>query len=787
MLNHLEEDQEILQEFINESTEALDDIEELLIELESDISQLEAVDSDTINKIFRVFHSIKGSAGFIGLKLTGTVTHQAETLLDLIRKGKISLRKEHIDIFLELCDFFQSLLNHIQETFSESGFEDAGDQFCSRLQELMAEVESENPQAPPVPKKPKTKASPKKEKEKSTRSKTDKEPVKTSAKGTREGEEKGRVEDELITPEMVQQFISEARELLDALEQDLLKLEQNPTDQDLAEKAFRSLHSLKGNAGFLGYSDIGAVCHKAESFLEGVRSGVRLAEEAQISIILQVLDFLREAVDNLEAGNPPVISGLPGVLDLMSDFFGEAPATDTGETGEAVMAESVEDLPKDAPVSAAVRTEPPDSTGNVSPAEKPAISIDLTKKPKANGKAAANEVIRVGVNKLNHLMNLVGEIVIAESMVAQHPALTGQELEGLEKALGYLQKNVRELQELATSMRMVPLTGVFRKMLRLMRDLSKKNHKKAELAMHGGETEVDRSVIEHISDPLVHVIRNSMDHGLEPPEERRAAGKPETGQLSLEAKRVGGEIWIEVKDDGRGLNRKKILARARERGLIEGDGADLSDEKVWNLIFAPGFSTADKVTDISGRGVGMDVVVKNIEKIRGRVEIRSVEGQGTTLVMRIPLTTAIIDGMLMKIGHSIYAIPTLDIKESLQVSKSQIVDLIDGQEVVKIRDKLVPVLRLMEVHGLQGEQKQLDEGILVVAENGEDLVGFFVDELIGQHQLVIKPLPDYVGDVEGVSGCAILGNGEICMILDTATLIKMAETIQLDREVLYAG
>jgi len=384
-------------------------------------------------------------------------------------------------------------------------------------------------------------------------------------------------------------------------------------------------------------------------------------------------------------------------------------------------------------------------------------------------------------------MNLVGEIVIAESMVAQHPALAGQELEGLDKALGYLQKNVRELQELATSMRMVPLTGVFRKMVRLVRDLSKKSHKEAELSLAGGETEVDRSVIEHISDPLVHVIRNSMDHGLEPPEERRAVGKPETGQLSLEAKRVGGEIWIEVKDDGRGLNRDKILAKAKERGLIDGDGADLSDEKVWNLIFAPGFSTADKVTDISGRGVGMDVVVKNIEKIRGRVEIRSVEGQGTTLIMRIPLTTAIIDGMLMKIGHAIYAIPTLDIKESLQVQKEQIVDLIDGQEIVKIRDRLVPVLRLMEVHRLQGEYKELDEGILVVAENGEDLVGFFVDELIGQHQLVIKPLPEYVGDVEGVSGCAILGNGEICMILDTATLIKMAETIQLEKEVSYVG
>ncbi len=603
------------------------------------------------------------------------------------------------------------------------------------------------------------------------------------------GKEKAEIEEELITPEMVQQFIAEARELLDALEQELLKLEKNPADRDLAEKAFRFLHSLKGNAGFLGYSDIGAVCHKAESFLEGVRSGAREAEEAQISIILQVLDFLREAVNNLEAGNAPVISGLPGVLDLMSDFFGDDPSVESPESdAEIATAASSDDEPNDTTIAASDLTaSPPAASENHFPAEKPGMNPDPARKPKSNGKAAANEVIRVGVNKLNHLMNLVGEIVIAESMVAQHPALTEQELEGLDKALGYLQKNVRELQELATSMRMVPLSGVFRKMVRLVRDLSKKNHKKAELIMLGGETEVDRSVIEHISDPLVHVIRNSMDHGLEPPEERRAVGKPETGQLFLEAKRVGGEIWIEVKDDGRGLNRDKILTKAKERGLIDGDGDDLSDEKVWNLIFAPGFSTADKVTDISGRGVGMDVVVKNIEKIRGRVEIRSVEGQGTTLVMRIPLTTAIIDGMLMKIGHSIYAIPTLDIKESLQVQKEQIVDLIDGQEIVKIRDRLVPVLRLMEVHGLQGEHKELDEGILVVAENGEDLVGFFVDELIGQHQLVIKPLPEYVGDVEGVSGCAILGNGEICMILDTATLIKMAETIQLEKEVSYVG
>ena len=337
-------------------------------------------------------------------------------------------------------------------------------------------------------------------------------------------------------------------------------------------------------------------------------------------------------------------------------------------------------------------------------------------------------------------------------------------------------KNIRELQELSTSMRMIPLNGLFRKMIRLVRDLSTKSKKKVELEIIGGDTEVDRSVIEHISDPLVHLIRNSVDHGIEPAEERKALNKPALGKIQLEAKQVGGEIWISISEDGRGLNRAKIIKKAIEKGLINGSGSDLSDEEVNKLIFAPGFSTADKVTDISGRGVGMDVVSKNIEKIRGRIDVSSTQNVGTTFTLRIPLTTAIVDGMLLRVKDSIYAVPVLDIKESLKISENNIVEMVDGQEVAKIRNSFFPVVRISEIHDLGSGEVALTDGILVLVENGGKSVCLFVDELIDQKQLVVKPLPDYLGELEGVSGCAILGDGNICLIFDIASLIKLAES-----------
>jgi len=779
----LEEDKEILFDFITESNEALEKTEMVLLSLEETISEGKDIDSAKINTIFRTFHSIKGSAGFIGLGATQGLTHEAETLLDLVRKDKINLSKEHIDIFLEVSDTLMMMMNHLQENFSEENFPADSDLLCSQINGLISNAESgkENKEIK------KSKKEPKKEKTDPVEAKEEK-----SGKPIEEMNDQEMLE-ALITPEMIKQFVVDSTELLDSLEQDLLTLEKDPGNIDLIQNAFRTLHSLKGNAGFFNYGDINQICHRAETFLDLARTGKTIPGSSQISLILQVLDFIKIAIDNLDDGRPPVIMGKIGLMDLMNDAFGfeeeqnledakdesaEEPVKKEVKEKEAkekeVKKKAVKKAEKKEPekIKETVKKKPVDEN----PQKEQVVEVSKTL-DKSTSKSSNSEVIRVDVNKLNTLMDLVGEIVISESMVSHNPDLMGMELENFEKSISYLQKNVRELQELSTSMRMIPLNGVFGKMKRLIRDLSSKNNKKIELEISGGDTEVDRSVLEHISDPLVHILRNAADHGIQTPEERKKNGKSETGKIELTAKQVGGEIWIMIKDDGAGLNRDKLLSKAVEKGIIQESEMDMPDEKVWSLIFAPGFSTAASVTDISGRGVGMDVVLRNVEKIRGKVEVASEQDNGTTINLRIPLTTAIVDGMIMRVENSIYAIPTLDIKESLQVGENNIVDLIDGQEVIKIRESLIPVLRLHELHNLSFEQKPLSEGIVVVTEKAGKGIGFLVDEILGQQQLVIKALPKYLGYVHGVSGCAILGTGEICLILELANLIKMVESV----------
>ncbi len=743
-----DDDREILVDFINESNEALEKTELVLLNLEEAVADSKEVDDNDINTIFRTFHSIKGSAGFIGLIQINKLTHEAETLLDLIRKHKITLQKPHIDIFLEVSDSLMMMMNHLQDNFSEDGFPGDLSDLKNRIIQLIENKEEGNTSVE-IKEQPKTE-------EAVTEPVIEEAPPEVDA----------TLLEALLTPEMVKQFVVDSNELLDSLEQDLLVMEKEPNNQELIENVFRNLHSLKGNAGFMNYTDINQICHKAETFLDLVRTKKVEAQPGQISLILQIIDFLRSAIDLLNEDKPPVIMGKIGLLDLMTEAFGldEQPVVEAEESAPAVAKQS----PPEKPVIKKVKeekTDPVQKPGSAKPKTSPAL------------RKTTSDVIRVDVNKLNKLMDLVGEIVISESMVSHSPDLKGMELENFEKSISYLQKNVRELQELATSMRMIPLSGLFGKMKRLVRDLAAKNGKKIELIIAGGETEVDRSVLEHISDPLVHILRNAADHGIQTPSQRKKMNKEETGHINLSAKQIGGEIWIVIKDDGAGLNRERIIKKALEKGLINSADMDMPNEKVWNLIFQPGFSTADKVSDISGRGVGMDVVVKNVEKIRGRVEILSEEGVGTTINLRIPLTTAIVDGMLMRVENSIYAIPTLDIKESLQVGEMAIVDLIDGQEVIKIRDKLVPILRLHELHNLSFEPKPLSDGIVVVTEKGNQGTGFLVDEILGQQQLVIKALPSYLGHIHGVSGCAVLGNGEICLILDLSNLIKTVEVI----------
>jgi two-component system chemotaxis sensor kinase CheA len=371
------------------------------------------------------------------------------------------------------------------------------------------------------------------------------------------------------------------------------------------------------------------------------------------------------------------------------------------------------------------------------------------------------------------LINLVGELVIAESMVTRCQAVAHVEDEYYNRAKHQLRRICDDIKDVSMSVRMIPLSATFRKMIRLVHDLATKSGKKIKLNLIGEETEVDKTVIEQIADPLVHIVRNSCDHGLEGPEERLQTGKNETGIVTMEGRHEGGEVWILIKDDGRGLNRDRIINKALEKGMAGPEIKDWPDERIYRLIFEPGFSTTEKITDVSGRGVGMDVVKRNIEKLNGRIDIQSRAGEGSTFILRIPLTLAIIDAMLVRVGKSRYMIPTLSIRESLVPTMKQVTITPDGKEILRLREEMVPIVRLYDVFGQAPGSERLKDGILIVAEDSGRSFAIFVDEIIGQQQTVIKGLPDYVGKANGFSGCTILGDGSVSLIIDIGSLSQM--------------
>lgn len=388
----------------------------------------------------------------------------------------------------------------------------------------------------------------------------------------------------------------------------------------------------------------------------------------------------------------------------------------------------------------------------------------------------AATIINVNVAKLDKLMDLVGEMVISEAMVVQNPDLQGLELENFKKAARQLHKITTELQDIVMSIRMVPLADIFQKMHRIVRDMGKKLDKEVRLEIIGEETEVDKNIIKHLSDPLVHLMRNSIDHGIEDKEERAAKNKPKVGTVTLEAKNAGNNVLVIIKDDGRGLNKQKILEKAIKNDLLKKEAAEMSDKDIYNLIFLPGFSTNENITEYSGRGVGMDIVIKNIEEVGGSVSVDSVEGEGTTITIKIPLTLAIIDGMNIKVGKSIYTLPTISIKESFRPKKEEIITDFYGNEMIMVRGQCYAVIRLYEVFDVKPNITDLSEGIFIMVEQDEHRACIFADELIGQQDVVVKALSHYIKDthkIHGVSGCTLLGDGSISLILDPGWFLNL--------------
>jgi len=405
---------------------------------------------------------------------------------------------------------------------------------------------------------------------------------------------------------------------------------------------------------------------------------------------------------------------------------------------------------------------------------KPAAAVKASDKKEKSTPASSS--IRVGIDKIDDLINMVGELVITQSMLS----MLGEDfnmtrLEKLQEGLIQLDRHTRELQESVMQIRMVPISFTFSRFPRMVRDLSEKLDKKIELVMHGENTELDKTVIEKIGDPLVHLVRNSVDHGIEMPEDRLAAGKPETGTIQLNAFHRGGNIVIEITDDGKGIDKDVILAKGIEKGLVEA-GAKLSDQQIYDLLFNPGFSTAAEITDVSGRGVGMDVVKKNIMSLGGAIETHSVKGQGSIFSIRLPLTLAILDGQSVSVGSDNYIIPLVSIVESVQPKKESLNMVAGKGETYKLRDEYLPIIRIRDLFNVpDAKADDLEEGLLVVVEADGKRFGVFVDDLLGQQQVVIKSLESNYKRINGVSGATILGDGSVALILDIPSLIRMSD------------
>ncbi|MEI6245609.1 MAG: chemotaxis protein CheA [Acidobacteriota bacterium] len=583
-------------------------------------------------------------------------------------------------------------------------------------------------------------------------------------------------------PELASMFVAEALDHLGTIEATLLRLDDEPNDRGLLNDVFRPFHTIKGNAGALGIITVQSTAHKVEELLDRCRSGKHTMGRPEVDVVLRAVDILTAMINDLaerSAGKAGIdltgerVSLIAAVADILNGTQNPAPVAAPTPVVAAAVVEIAFDIPALTPVAdTPVAAEPakPTVAAPVAAATPPQTVNDAM----IGGAAQRNAVhsgIKVDINKLDTLVDTVGELVILQSLI-QEAALVQITDPKLLRNLAQLRRITSDLQHSAMALRMVPIRQTFQKMARLMRDLTQRAGKPVELVLSGEDTELDRRIVEDISDPLVHMIRNSVDHGIEEREVRAAAGKREMGQLALRAYHQGGNIVIEIEDDGGGLNRDAILKKAIAQGILTA-GDVPGDDEIFKLIFAPGFSTAAKITEISGRGVGMDVVRRNIEALHGRIDIASERGKGTKFTIRLPLTLAILDGLVVRAGEERFVIPTFAVRESLRPTASQI-HLVSGEpRLVQVRERVLPLVCLRKLFGLDQVGKPIESSTLVVIEDQHRQVALIVDELIGAQEVVVKPLGASM-NVTGIAGGAILGDGKVGLILDADGVMKIA-------------
>jgi len=668
----------MLDVFIFETQQLLETLEETLLLSEKD----KDLTAEHINEIFRIMHTIKGSAAMMSMDNLAKLAHALEDMFDKIREGKTRTDEDAIDGVIELVlaagDNFKVEIGKLSAGGKSDGdFSDLSEKIHRYLTEIMGSA-----------------------------------PVGGNGGGSVGGDEEtgGGFGDD-------SDFIDDGSPLYKIR----IVFENGCQMENM--RAFGVVNSLSAHCQ--------KILHKPAD-LDAATAGDEIVKNGFVMYIQsgENPDILKKLVDE--------------IMFLQSSSL-------------IPLAPDSEELP------ASMRAKPREEEKVVG-VEKPTPEI-----------TTKQNFISVNVNKLDKLMNLMGEIVTTESMVTKNPEVANLHIDSFERSSQELRKLINELQDIVMSIRMLPVSNSFQKMHRIVRDVSKKVGKEVELILIGEETEVDKNIIDTLSDPLMHLIRNAVDHGIESPDVRLRNGKPSAGRITLEARNAGGDVIILISDDGQGLDRNALIKKAAEKGLIAKPEHEITDKEAYNLIFAPGFSTNTEVTEFSGRGVGMDVVRRNIDKVGGNISLESTPGQGMSVQIRIPLTLAIIDGMKLRVGKLVFIVPMLSIQESFKPNDGDVFLDPDGSEMIMIRGECYPVMRLYRIFDIEPDFENLDDGILIMITTDTATFCLFVDELIGEQQAVIKPLPEYIQKhnigMHGIGGCAVLGDGSISLIIDINSLV----------------
>lgn len=767
-----DETREIIISFIEEGYERLDDAENQLSKLDDGGDRV-----PKLNSVFRLFHSVKGSAGYLGFDHIKRLTHVAETLLDVFLKEHIEATPDSIDTVLATVDILRRLIGIVEKHFSDAEGEAIATSQALVLESVIAALRGQKP---------------------TTRSVSEINTEPASSVSASAGPAPGAPNlvrlTSLVTRDMVERFLGECADTVDATERIVLSLNAGKAEPERINDIFRAIHTIKGNSGFFGYALLESTCMELEGTLDEARKKNAPISEGFSNTLIKFIDRLRVMLSSAiiedsadEDGIVAVGSDFEPHSDTPAQPAGESSRTpESGETGAyKTLGEILVDMgaTDSAHIDEALKEQVRPlgeilvQKGIVEP-----VVIEAALKTQQSQAAAADtegshEVvrreIRVDTAKLDKLFELVGELITAEAMVLNSPDLSGLKLDNFAKSFARLNKISREIQETTMMIRMIPLDGLFQKMRRLVRDLSRKFDKPIDFILSGQDTEMDKNVIEQIADPLVHILRNAIDHGIESRTERVAKGKAETGTVRLDARYEGSDIWITIKDDGAGLHRDRILAKAAERGILRGDPQTATDSEVWQYIFEPGFSTAAIVSEVSGRGVGLDVVKKNLERIHGRIDIKTQPGNGTEFVLVIPLTMAIIDGITVRVGKNRYSLPLGDIIEFVKITGDQLTTTDTEGDTVNIRDEFLPLIKICEVFRVSGAMENPTEGIVIIVHNNGRKACLLIDEVIGNQQIVVKSLSEYLGKVDGISGCSILGDGNVSFIIDTGRLLSL--------------